>query len=48
MDFELSEQQREVRERAARVAREVVVPRAAEVDRTAVYPEDFFPDKRRA
>jgi len=42
MDFELSEQHKGVRETAARVAREVVAPRAAEVDREGKYPEDYF------
>ncbi len=42
MDFQLSEQSRQVRERAARVAREVVAPRAAAVDREGRYPENLF------
>ena len=42
MDFEPSEQHRRVRELAARVAREVVAPRAAAVDREGRYPEDYF------
>ncbi len=42
MDFGLSEQHRRVRETAARVAREVVAPRAAAVDREGVYPQDYF------
>jgi alkylation response protein AidB-like acyl-CoA dehydrogenase len=42
VDFELSEQHRQVREKAARVAREVVAPRAAAVDREGRYPEDIF------
>ena len=42
MDFNLSEQHREVRERAARVAREVVAPRAAAIDREGKYPQDIF------
>ena len=42
MDFELSERHRQVREAAARVARDVIAPRAAEVDREGRYPEDYF------
>ncbi|MGH2561892.1 MAG: acyl-CoA dehydrogenase family protein [Thermomicrobiales bacterium] len=42
MDFTLSEEHRQIRDTAARVAREVVAPRAAEVDRTGAYPEDYF------
>ncbi|MDP9373445.1 MAG: acyl-CoA dehydrogenase family protein [Chloroflexota bacterium] len=42
MDFTLSEQHQRVRETAARVAREVVAPRAAEADREGKYPEDWF------
>ncbi len=42
MDFGLSERHLRVRETARRVAQEVVAPRAAEVDRTGAYPEDYF------
>jgi len=42
MDFELSESHKLIRETARRLAREVVEPRAAEIDETAVYPEDVF------
>ncbi len=42
MDFELTETQRLIRETARRVAREVIAPRAAEIDETGVYPEDVF------
>jgi alkylation response protein AidB-like acyl-CoA dehydrogenase len=42
MDFSLNEQQQQVRATAGRVAREVVAPRAVEVDRTGEYPEDYF------
>ena len=42
MDFELSERHRRVRDTAARVAREVIAPRAAAVDREGRYPEDYF------
>jgi len=41
MDFALSAAHERVRETAARVAREVVAPRAAEVDRTGQYPWDY-------
>jgi alkylation response protein AidB-like acyl-CoA dehydrogenase len=42
MDFELSEQHRLIRDTARRVAREVVAPRAAELDETGEYPHDIF------
>ncbi|MDP9350723.1 MAG: acyl-CoA dehydrogenase family protein, partial [Chloroflexota bacterium] len=42
MDFDLSSQQQEVRARAARMAREIVAPRAAQIDREARYPQDIF------
>jgi alkylation response protein AidB-like acyl-CoA dehydrogenase len=42
MDFELDETQRLIQETARRVAREVVAPRAAEIDETGEYPEDVF------
>ncbi len=42
MDFELTETQRLIRDTARRVAREVIAPRAAEIDETGVYPEDVF------
>jgi alkylation response protein AidB-like acyl-CoA dehydrogenase len=42
MDFELSGEQRRIRETAARIAREVVAPRAAAVDREGTYPQDYF------
>lgn len=42
MDFELTPEQQQIRETAARVAREVVAPRAAEADREGRYPEDYF------
>ncbi len=42
MDFALSAAQERIREAAERVARAVVAPRAAEVDRTGVYPHDYF------
>lgn len=42
MDFELNETQKLIRETARRIAREVVAPRAAEIDETAEYPEDVF------
>jgi alkylation response protein AidB-like acyl-CoA dehydrogenase len=42
MDFRLSELHHQVRETAARVAREVIAPRAAAVDLAGEYPEDYF------
>ncbi len=42
MDFGLNEQQRQVRDRAAALAREVVAPRAAAIDRKGTYPQDLF------
>jgi alkylation response protein AidB-like acyl-CoA dehydrogenase len=42
MDFELSESHRLIRDTARRLAREVVQPRAAEIDATGTYPEDVF------
>ncbi|QYJ15485.1 Acyl-CoA dehydrogenase [Rubrobacter xylanophilus DSM 9941] len=42
MNFELSREQREVREEAARFADEVVAPGAAERDQNDVYPEEIF------
>lgn len=48
MDFQLSERHQQVRETAAQVARGVVAPRAAEVDREGKYPEDYFAAFREA
>jgi alkylation response protein AidB-like acyl-CoA dehydrogenase len=48
MDFELSEEHRLIRETARRIAREVVAPRAKEVDETCEYPHDFFEAFRKA
>ncbi len=48
MDFRLSEQHRQVQARAAKLAREVVAPRAAQVDREGKYPDDFFAAFREA
>jgi hypothetical protein len=42
MDFELSETQRLIQGTARRIAREVIAPRAAEIDETGLYPEDIF------
>ena len=42
MDFDLSEEHQLIRQTARRVAREVVAPRAAEVDATGEYPEDYY------
>jgi len=42
MDFDLSDEHRLIQQTARRVAREVIAPRAAEVDATGEYPEDYF------
>jgi len=42
MDFELGEEQRLIQQAARRIAREVVAPRADEIDETGIYPEDIF------
>ncbi len=42
MEFELSEEHKLIKETARRIAREVIAPRAKEVDETCEYPEDFF------
>jgi alkylation response protein AidB-like acyl-CoA dehydrogenase len=42
MDFELSETHKLISETTRRVAKEVVSPRAAEIDETELYPQDVF------
>ncbi|MFN8513903.1 MAG: acyl-CoA dehydrogenase family protein [Chloroflexia bacterium] len=42
MDFTLSPEQQRIKETAARVAREVIAPRAAASDREGTYPEDYM------
>ncbi|MCA9831421.1 MAG: acyl-CoA dehydrogenase family protein [Dehalococcoidia bacterium] len=42
MDFELSEEHRLIKDTARRIARDVIAPRAKEVDETGEYPHDFF------
>jgi alkylation response protein AidB-like acyl-CoA dehydrogenase len=42
MDFELTEAQKLIHGTARRIAKEVIAPRAAEIDETGVYPEDVF------
>ena len=42
MDFTLSEEHRLIQETSRRIAQHVIKPRAAEVDQTATYPEDYF------
>ena len=42
MEFELTEEQRLIKDTARRIAREIIAPRAAEVDETGEYPHDFF------
>ncbi len=48
MDFALSTRHEEIRRTAAKVAREVVAPRAAEVDREGVFPWDYVAAFREA
>jgi hypothetical protein len=48
MDFELSATHQEIRERAQRIARDVVAPRAAEIDERGTYPHDIFETFREA
>ncbi|MBE3565567.1 MAG: acyl-CoA dehydrogenase family protein [Thermogemmatispora sp.] len=42
MNFYLTEEQQLIRDTARRIAREVVAPRAPELDDTGIYPEDIF------
>ena len=42
MEFELSEEHRLIKDTARRIARDVVAPRAKELDETGQYPEDYF------
>ena len=42
MDFDLSDEHRLIQQTARRVSRDVIAPRAAEVDETGEYPEDYF------
>ncbi len=42
MEFELSEEHRLIKDTARRIAREVVAPRAKELDETGEYPHDYF------
>ena len=42
MNFQLSEAHTLIKGNAARIAKDVIAPRAAEVDRDAEYPEDYF------
>jgi hypothetical protein len=42
MDFNLTEEQTLIQQTARRLAKEVVAPRAAEIDETGIYPEDIF------
>ena len=48
MDFELSPAHEEVRERSRKLARDVVAPRAADIDAQGVYPHDIFAALREA
>jgi alkylation response protein AidB-like acyl-CoA dehydrogenase len=42
VDFTLTDEQQLIRDTARRIAREVIAPRAAELDETGIYPEDIF------
>ncbi len=42
MDFDLNDEHELIRQTARRLARDVIAPRAAEVDATSEYPEDYF------
>ncbi len=48
MDFELSEEHRLIKDTARRIAKEVVAPRAKELDETGEYPHDYFEAFKRA
>ncbi|MBI2767456.1 MAG: acyl-CoA dehydrogenase family protein [Chloroflexi bacterium] len=48
MEFELSEEHRLIKDTARRIARDIVAPRAKEVDVTGEYPHDFFDAFRKA
>ncbi|HEY4668594.1 MAG TPA: acyl-CoA dehydrogenase family protein [Tepidiformaceae bacterium] len=42
MQFELSEENRLIKDTARRIAKDIVAPRAKELDETGEYPHDFF------
>ena len=42
MDFELTEEQKLIRNTARQIAKERIAPRAAEIDDTAEYPQDIY------
>jgi alkylation response protein AidB-like acyl-CoA dehydrogenase len=42
MDFELSDEHKLIKDTARRIARDIVAPRAKELDETGIYPEDYF------
>ena len=48
MDFALNDEMEGLRDVVRRLAREVVAPRAREIDRTGEYPEDVFAALRKA
>lgn len=48
MDFQFNEDQKALQDLARRIAKEVVAPRAAEMDETQQYPEDVFEAFRQA
>lgn len=42
MDFELSEENRLIKDTARRLAKDIIAPRAKELDETGEYPHDYF------
>lgn len=48
MEFELSEENRLIKDTARRIAKDVVAPRAKELDETCEYPHDYFEAFRQA
>ncbi len=42
MDFDLNDEHELIRQTARRLAKDVIAPRAAEVDATSEYPDDYF------
>lgn len=42
MDFELTDEQKLIQQTARRIAKDVVAPRAKELDETGEYPHDYF------
>ena len=48
MQFQLSEEHQLIQQTVRRIAHDVIAPRAAEVDATGQYPEDYFQAFRQA